>query len=147
MDISDSLTYHITKTGNMLRQVTAKRIKEAGINITPEESVIMNQLWDNSPQTVSELGAWSIKDPSTLTRQIDGLVKKGYLERSHGQQDRRQVFISLTHEGKTLKKAFQKTRVSKLDEDFVDLSEKELEKALKMIMRIKEAAKLELEGS
>ena len=67
MDIADSLTYHITKTGNILRQVTAKRIKSAGINLTPEESVLMNQLWDRDNQTLGELGQWSVKDSSTLT--------------------------------------------------------------------------------
>ena len=73
MDPSKSITYNITRTGNLLRQVTARRIKEAGIDITPEESVLMNQLWERDNQSITELGAWSVKEASTLTRQIDAL--------------------------------------------------------------------------
>ncbi|MCG8667994.1 MAG: MarR family transcriptional regulator [Pseudomonadales bacterium] len=146
MDISDSLTYHITKTGNLLRQVTAKRIRSAGINLTPEESALMNQLWDKNTQTISELGQWSVKDSSTLTRQIDGLVKKGYVERNHGIDDRRQVFVSLTTAGKQLKKAFNKTRVSQLDADMVNCSSKDMEKVLAILTNIREQALQELKS-
>ena len=146
MDISDSLTYHITKTGNLLRQVSAKRIKSAGVNLTPEESTLMNQLWDKNQQTVSELGQWSIKDSSTLTRQIDGLVKKGYVERIHGTDDRRNVFVSLTKEGIALKKQFQKSRVPELDNDMVSCSNEDLETVLRLLTEIREKALNELKG-
>lgn len=146
MDISDSLTYHITKTGNLLRQVSTKRIKSAGVNLTPEESTLMNQLWDKNTQTVSELGQWSIKDSSTITRQIDGLVKKGYVERVHGIDDRRQVFISLTSKGEALRQQFIETRVPELDSDMVTCSAEELEVALKVLKQIRNEALNELKG-
>ncbi|OUS24278.1 hypothetical protein A9Q99_25445 [Gammaproteobacteria bacterium 45_16_T64] len=144
MDITDSLTYHITKTGNILRQVTAKRIKRAGINLTPEESVLMNQLWDRDNQTLGELGQWSVKDSSTLTRQVDGLVKKGYVERVHGTEDRRNVFVRLSDSGKKLKIAFRKTGVANLDQDMIHHSEAEVNKALTLIMAVRERALKEL---
>ena len=147
MDISDSLTYHITKTGNILRQVSANRIKSAGVNLTPEESTLMNQLWDKSPQTVSELGSWSVKDASTVTRQIDGLVKKGYVTRIHGTEDRRQVFIELSEEGKKLRKAFLKTGVPNLDKDIAQCSEKDLKRVLDVLLDIREKALEELRGT
>ena len=143
MDIADSLTYHITKTGNILRQVTAKRIKSAGINLTPEESVLMNQLWDRDNQTLGELGQWSVKDSSTLTRQVDGLVKKGYVERVHGTEDRRNVFVRLSNTGKKLKAAF---RVANLDRDMITHSAADVNKALKLIMEVREQALKELHG-
>jgi len=147
MDISESLTYHITKTGNILRQLTAKRLKEAGIDLTPEEAVLMNQLWDKSPQTVSELGAWSVKDPSTVTRQIDGLVKKGYLQRNHGESDRRKVFVSLTTAGRKLEKDFQKTGISNLDQDLAHFSKKDLYNMLDSLMKIRSNALQEFQKS
>lgn len=146
MDITNSLTYHITKTGNILRQVTAKRIKSAGINLTPEESVLMNQLWDRDNQTFSELGQWSVKDSSTLTRQVDGMVKKGFVERVHGTEDRRNVFVRLTSEGKKLQKVFNKTRVSNLDKDMIKHSPSEIEKALAILLEVREQALKELHG-
>lgn len=147
MELSESITYHITKTGNVLRQLTAKRIKDAGISLSPEESVLMNQLWDKDNQTVSELNLWSIKDASTLTRQIDRLVKKELVSRSHGADDRRSVYISLTAEGKKLKKLFLKTRVSELDGDLANMSEQDAQKLLQLLISIRENAQAEIQHS
>lgn len=144
MDISTSLTYHITKTGNVLRQLVAKKIKDAGLNITPEESVLLNQLWDQDNQTVSQLGKWSVKDPSTLTRQIDGLVKKGYVERWQGNNDRRMVFIKLTKAGKSLKSSFDKAGIRKLDSDIVQSQVGNAEVFLDLLLRIREKAQEEI---
>ena len=146
MDISTSLTYHITKTGNVLRQLAAKRLKDAGLNITPEESTLLNQLWDQDNQSVSQLGKWAVKGPSTLTRQIDGLVKKGYVERSQGAEDRRVVFVRLTKAGKALKIAFEKAGVRELDADVVQAQARDAEKLLGLLLQIRSKALEEING-
>ena len=146
MDISNSLTYHITKTGNVLRQLSAKRIKDAGLNLTPEESVLMNQLWDRDNQTITELNLWSVKEASTLTRQIDSLVKKAYVERHHGTADRRTVFVRLTSEGKKLQSKFNKTMIPNLDRDVADIPQKDADKLLKLLIKVRDSALVELQG-
>ncbi len=147
MDVSSSLTYHITKTGNILRQLAAKRIKAAGLNITPEESVLLNQLWDKDNQSVSELGKWTVKGPSTLTRQLDGLVKKGYVERLPGAEDRRLVFVKLSVAGKALKKTFDAAGIRELDSDVVPVSAREAEKLLQVLLQIRARALQEINAA
>lgn len=144
MDISSSLTYHITKTGNVLRQLAAKRLKDAGLNITPEESVLMNQLWDKDNQSVSDLGKWTVKGPSTLTRQLDGLVKKGYVERRQSLEDRRMVFVKLSEAGKGLRKAFDAAGIRELDADVVPVEGREAEKLLALLLKIRTKALQEM---
>lgn len=146
MDISASLTYHITKTGNVLRQLAAKRLKDAGLDITPEESVLLNQLWDQDNQSVSQLGKWTVKGPSTLTRQIDGLAKKGYVERWHGSQDRRMVFVRLSEKGKALRGTFDKTGIRELDSDVVRMPAKDAERFLALLLQIRSNALKEIES-
>ncbi len=51
--------------------------------------------------------------PSRLTRIIDGLVAKGYMQRAIDQNDRRNMRVSLSRRGKSL--------TSKLDKAFIDL--------------------------
>lgn len=145
MDISNSLTYHITKTGNILRQLSAKRLKEAGIDITPEESVLMNQLWDKQPQTISELGQWSVKDQSTVSRQIESLEKKGYVKRFHDQQDRRHVQVSLSSDGVALKSRFIQTGIPEMDNTLTEADIDTLQSALLLLRNIKEKALKELQ--
>lgn len=146
MDISSSLTYHITKTGNVLRQLAAKRLKSSGLDITPEESVLLNQLWDKDIQSISELGKWTVKGPSTLTRQLDGLVKKGYVERNPSEKDRRMVFVKLTKRGKELRKAFDAAGIRELDADVVPVKGKEAEKLLALLQTIRSSALQEMKN-
>jgi len=51
--------------------------------------------------------------PSRLTRIIDGLVKKGYMQREIDQNDRRNMRVTLSRRGKIL--------TNKLNKAFVDL--------------------------
>jgi len=51
--------------------------------------------------------------PSRLTRIIDGLVAKGYMQREIDQNDRRNMRVSLSRRGNSL--------TSKLDKAFIDL--------------------------
>ncbi|GAK31674.1 MarR family transcriptional regulator [Weissella oryzae SG25] len=45
--------------------------------------------------------------PSATTSAIDKLVKKGYVERRRDENDRRVVFLSLTHRGRTVFRAHE----------------------------------------
>ena len=145
MDLTHSLTYHITKTGNLLRQVTAQRIRNEGINLTPEESVLMNQLWDRDKQTIAELRDWTVKEKSTLTRQLDGLAKKNLIKRVTSPTDRRSTHIHLTSKGKSLQKTFKKTNVPSLDNDYIHLSSKQIEEYIHLLTNIREQALEELQ--
>ncbi|CAA0099161.1 Uncharacterised protein [Halioglobus japonicus] len=145
MDISTSITFHVTRTGILLRRLTARKLRQAGLDITPEESVLLNQLWDRDKQGLSELAEWSVKERSTLTRQIDGLVRKGYVTRKHLSTDRRSIEVRLTTKGKGLKAKFENTGIPQLDKDFVGSLGVQPDKLLAILAAIREAALLELD--
>lgn len=140
MDISHSITYHITKCGNILPQLSARKIKAQGIDMTPEESVLLNQLWDKDGQSLSELGYWSIKEPSTLTRQIDHLVDKGYVRREHDEQDRRKILVKLSPKGEKLKQVFEQTGIPSLDENLATISQADIDTTLRVLATIRDKA-------
>ncbi|KEQ14588.1 hypothetical protein GZ77_09700 [Endozoicomonas montiporae] len=145
MDLNNSITYQITKCGALLRQLSTLRLRNQGLNITPEEATLLNQLWDKDAQSLSELGTWSIKEASTVTRQIDSLEKKGYINRVPDPQDGRKTLAKLTTTGKQLKSAFRKTAIHAIDETLTDISREELEITLSVLNRLKQAACEELQ--
>lgn len=146
MDLTESITYSLSKTGNLLQQLSAKRLKARGIDLTPEESVFMNQLWDKDCQSQAELNLWSIKEASTVTRQIDKLVRKGYVERYNGTEDRRTVFIKLTAKGKQLRDAFNSTNIPDLDTEFLPQCREQRAQFLALLEDIREKALSELQN-
>jgi DNA-binding MarR family transcriptional regulator len=57
--------------------------------------------------------------PSRLTRIVDGLVKKGYMQREIDQSDRRNMIVTLSRRGKIL--------TNKLNKAFVEVHEEILQ--------------------
>ena len=146
MNLNHSITYQITKCAALLRQMSTRRIRSKGINITPEEATLLNQLWDNDGQSLSELGNWSIKEASTVTRQIDSLQKKGYIVRVQDEQDGRKILAKLTRKGKQLQAQFLLTNIHAMDYTLTEISPEELEITLDVLNRLKLAACDELKN-
>ena len=59
--------------------------------------------------------------PSRLTRIIDGLVKKGYMQREIDQSDRRNMIVTLSRRGKILTNKLNKAFVDVHDEILQDI--------------------------
>jgi len=64
----------------------------------------------------------------TITRMVDGLVKKGLVERHAGVEDRRVALTSLTNEGRALHKSAEESAVRSLCDLLSRLSEDRLER-------------------
>ena len=73
-----------------------------GHDLTPEEGAILNHLWKRDGQTQKELLEVVYKGPSTLSRQLDSLVKKHLIVRQPCTEDKRKMRICLTHKGKQM---------------------------------------------
>ena len=145
MDLTQSITFQMTRCGLLLRQMTAKRMKQSTLGLTPEEATLLNQLWDKDRQTLSELGQWALKGASTVTRQVDSLERKGFIERQHSQQDRRNVYVALTDKGKSIEQQFRHDiGLNSLDASIPGISPDELATTLSVIQRVRDFAASEL---
>ena len=90
---------YIDRTYKVVRQDLINRFKNANIDITPEQWVILSQLEDKTLSQV-ELAGKSFKDKHTVSRIIDLLQKKGFVARTQDSDDGRRFFVSLTDLGK-----------------------------------------------
>lgn len=77
-------------------------VRKAGVRV-PEWRVLAC-LHDEDGQMITRLAELALAEQSRLTRIIDGMVKRGLLERRDDAADRRRVRIYLTKTGKTLAK-------------------------------------------
>jgi len=76
---------------------------------------------------------------SGVTALIDRLVKRGFVIREHGKEDRRTVFVSLSPKGeKVLKEVYQQRRKAFM-QVFSRVSAKEREEYLKILEKIVES--------
>lgn len=78
------------------------------LDITYTQYIVLLALWEKDDILVKELGEQLYLDSGTLTPLLNKLEKKHYIKKTKGKIDQREIFISLTQEGRNLKgKAYE----------------------------------------
>jgi len=104
-----------------------RRMAALGYEISTQDFSILFRLLKRGSMTQVEISSLLMRDKTTITRRIDGLVKKKYVQRKPCPDDRRFYLIELTSSGKQTVEAliplvanFQREVVSGIpDEDKV----------------------------
>lgn len=92
-------SFLLDRTARRVKQYAQRKFKLAEFDITVDQWLVMKNLSENELLSQSELAQLVFKDMPTLTRIIDILNKKGYVERKPHPQDRRSFQLVLTNEG------------------------------------------------
>jgi len=92
----------LERTTRIAKLSFTKAFKKLGVDITPEQWIVLDKLDANKEMSQKEIGNESFKNAPTISRIIDNLVRKGYVSRVSEENDRRKTSISLTTEGKNL---------------------------------------------
>ena len=78
------------------------------LDITYTQYIVLLVLWEEDNILVKDLGSRLYLDSGTLTPLLRKLESKGYISRTKGKDDEREIYISLTEKGKEIKKAAYK---------------------------------------
>jgi DNA-binding MarR family transcriptional regulator len=103
--LKNSLTHLMGRTYRAALNRVQKSFSSAGYRITVEQWLLLVNLRNRDGQLHQELADNTYKDKTTVTRLLNGLEKKGLIERAAGTADRRQKRISITGKGKEMLKA------------------------------------------
>lgn len=115
---------YIDRTYKVVRQDLINRFKKAGVNITPEQWVILSKL-EKGKISQSELANESFKDKHTVSRIIDLLAKKEFVTREQDLEDGRKYLISLTPKGVQELNSARAHVYASREQGWSNLSEKE----------------------
>jgi DNA-binding MarR family transcriptional regulator len=105
-------TYHDLKLENQLcfplyacaREVVKRYAPYLSrLHLTYTQYIIMMVLWERKKLTVKELGEYLYLDSGTLTPVLKKMEERGYLSRTKGTKDGRNLNITLTSAGEDLK--------------------------------------------
>ena len=91
---------YIDRNYRIIRLNFLQAFRQAGVDITTEQWVLMDALYQKNGLSQTELAEISFKDAPTISRIIDLLCKKKFTERQRFENDRRRYKIFLTAEGK-----------------------------------------------
>lgn len=85
------------------KQFLGSIFQKHGFNLTPEQYLVMDTLWDEGVLSQQKIADILIKDKNSVTKLIDALEKKGLVTRVSDILDRRQNNIHLTEHAISLK--------------------------------------------
>jgi len=105
-----------------IRLLRLVRTEDAQSGIGPAQLSALSVLVFGGPKTLSELATLEQVRPPTMSRIVDGLVRKKLVYRVEGEQDRRTLRVSPTAKGEKLMQAGKDRRVKALAARFEALS-------------------------
>ncbi|MDQ6977429.1 MAG: MarR family transcriptional regulator [Ghiorsea sp.] len=93
------LGFYINRVSYLMTEEIEKRFAKAGLNIVAQDFAILVRLLNEGTVTQARIIELMMRDKTTITRRIDGLVKKGLVARVVNPSDRRCMNILLTVDG------------------------------------------------
>jgi len=94
--LEQAIGFHVNRTAFLMTEEIEKRISSLGYEISTQDFAILFRLLKKGPMTQVEIAKLLMRDKTTITRRIDALVKKQYVQRTANPDDRRFFLIELT---------------------------------------------------
>ena len=92
-------SFLLDRTARKVKQYAQNKFKIGDFDVTVDQWLVLKNLSENDLLSQTELAYLVFKDHPTLTRIIDLLCKKGYVERIPHPMDRRSFQLQLTDDG------------------------------------------------
>lgn len=97
--LEQAIGLNVNRTAFLMTEEIARRFSSHGYPLSAQDFGILFRLMKQGPMTQVEITQLLMRDKTTITRRIDGLVKKGLVERNPCPDDRRCFRVGLTETG------------------------------------------------
>ena len=104
------------------------------LDLTYTQYIAMMALWENQEMTVKELGDVLYLDSGTLTPLLKKLEAKQYVTRTRSRKDERNLIVSVTEQGQSLKEKAMK--MPRAIAEYTELSREEAEALYRTLYKI-----------
>ena len=97
--LENSFGYLINLSAQRLKYELHQTFQERGYDVTPEQWVVLNRLWEQDGLSQVELAERTFKDKPSTTRILNLLEKKKLVTRRPDENDGRVLRVHLTRSG------------------------------------------------
>ena len=109
-----------------LKKHLAEVFKKNGVNLTAEQYLVMDTLWNEGTLTQQAIAFIIQKDKNSVTQFIDNLEKKGLVTRLVAKEDRRVNKIVVTEEGMALKDSTKQLAIETMEQALKGIPEQDV---------------------
>ncbi|MGE8658519.1 MAG: MarR family winged helix-turn-helix transcriptional regulator [Achromobacter sp.] len=99
--LDSQLCFALYSTSLAMNKVYRKLLR--GLDLTYPQYLVMLVLWERDEITVTDIGERLFLDSATLTPLLKRLEAAGLVTRTRAEEDERQVIVTLTKQGRSLR--------------------------------------------
>lgn len=99
--------FYISQIKQLQDRIFERMLSENGIEISGGQGRILFVLWKKDHLTISEISEQTSLAKNTVSVVVDGMVRKGIVERKTNPSNRRQTIISLTDYAQSMREQYQ----------------------------------------
>ncbi|MBS7357518.1 MAG: MarR family winged helix-turn-helix transcriptional regulator [Candidatus Limimorpha sp.] len=137
MLIIKKIAVYINILNSRIKKHFDDRLEENNINMTPEQYLVMDILWDEQSLSQQRIADIIQKDKNSVTKFIDSLEKKNLVFRTVDANDRRINKIELTEEGRRLKEPTTQVAIKFMNDTIAGIDDSDLETFVRVLQQIK----------
>ncbi|MCM1030058.1 MAG: MarR family transcriptional regulator [Oscillibacter sp.] len=105
MDDVRELVSYLSKAERGYTKILNKTFQSAGYDLSREQYELLQVLWEEDNVNQQTISKKLEKNKYNVTKLLNTLCKRGYVQRKMGKEDRRNNFIVLTEKGMEARKA------------------------------------------
>ncbi|KRK65142.1 hypothetical protein FC72_GL001517 [Companilactobacillus tucceti DSM 20183] len=114
-----------------------------GTGLTVLESRLLLEIYENKLQTANDLVSFLDIDKGYLSRVLKSLERRGYIEQTVDDLDKRSKLLGLTELGRSTLEIIKKRADQQIDQLFSKLSEQEMEQVISAMDFIRQKVNLD----
>lgn len=137
MMLIKEIAFYVNILNSRIKKCFFDRLQENGINITPEQYLVMDILWENQSLSQQNIADVIQKDKNSVTKIIDSLEKKNLVSRVVDKNDRRINRIELTKEGKALEKITTEVAIKFMNDTIEGIDNQDLNTFVDVMRKLK----------
>ena len=126
MVLSKQIVLFINIVHNGIKQCMTEVFRRGGFDLTPEQFLVMDTLWDEGVLTQQQIADITMRDKNSIVKLIDGLESKKLLKRVSNPKDRRQNLIQVTSFSRKIQKQVNELAVESVSRIIEGIPEDEL---------------------
>ena len=123
---------------NRFKQYITAFFQEEGYNLTPEQFLVMDAIWDEGKMSQQKIADTIFKDKNSVVKLLDGLEKKNLVRRVANKDDRRQNLIEITPHAKEIQQNVTDIAMNAVDLIINDIPKQDLHIFIKVLTKMAE---------
>jgi DNA-binding MarR family transcriptional regulator len=136
--LDHALGFRIYRVNQLLRTALYRAFRADGLEMTPEQWIVLGRLWRQDGQSQTELGESTLKDKATLSRILAVMERDGLIARRQDPDDGRTRRVYATAAAKRLKPSLLERARALVDVLEHGISERDLATTRRTLLRMEE---------